>query len=519
MNRKAVKTIGLIMIIILLSKLLGLARDMFLAGYYGSGQILDAFTTASDIPLKFFDLAFGAAVTSTFIPVYNTYLSSKKEEGFLFASRFINIVFLVISAVSIIGIFFSNQLVTLFIPGANVEVQMLAAKLLRIMFPAAAMAGLAFSMISILQSMGQFTVPAMISLFPNVLMIGYLIFFNERFGVIGLAVAFLLAWVLQVLVQIPVIMKKGFRYSLSFRMNDPGIKKVSKMVLPILVSSWVTPVSLFILAAIASFLGEGAVTSIRLSNRLYLILAGIFVFAMMNYLFPLMSRQALETDSTEFKETYRRAFESLCFFIIPLSIGALLLSGDIISLLYERGQFTPEASKMMAVAFAGFTPAIFGYSLYEITSKAYYAGKKVLVPTIISLTTLIATLGLSCIVVFATDLGIGFVSLSFSVSILISSIIMVFLFNKEKKNIIESRSKLELFRGLVGSVIMGVSVFGLRELLIGNTSAMLFWTKLLLILAVVIIGLIVYLGSMAAMKSPTFMYYFRWVKEKLERRK
>ncbi|HPJ22042.1 MAG TPA: lipid II flippase MurJ, partial [Clostridia bacterium] len=273
MNKKAVKTIGLIMIIILLSKLLGLARDMFLAGYYGSGPVLDAFTTASDIPLKFFDLAFGAAVTSTFIPVYNTYLNNKKEEGFLFASRFMNIVFVIISLVCILGILFSDQLIAMFIPGAGAEARMLAARLLRIMFPAAAMAGLAFSMISILQSMGQFTVPAMISLFPNVLMIGYLIFFNERFGVTGLAVAFLLAWVLQVVVQLPFIVKKGFQYSLSLRIDDPGIKRVSRMVLPILVSSWVTPVSLFILAAVASYLGEGAVTSIRLSNRLYLILA------------------------------------------------------------------------------------------------------------------------------------------------------------------------------------------------------------------------------------------------------
>jgi putative peptidoglycan lipid II flippase len=109
MNRKAVRTIGMIMLIILLSKVLGLARDMFLTAYYGSGAVLDAFTTAADIPLKFFDLAFGAAVTSTFIPVFNSYIKKDNiEGGFLFASRFINIVFLMISFVSIIGIICSN---------------------------------------------------------------------------------------------------------------------------------------------------------------------------------------------------------------------------------------------------------------------------------------------------------------------------------------------------------------------------------------------------------------------------
>lgn len=514
MNKKAVKTISLIMVIILFSKLLGLVRDMFLTGYYGQGMTLDAFTTASDIPLKFFDLAFGAAVTSTFIPVFNTYLKKgDKESGFLFASRFINIIFILISVVAVLGMIFSQQLISLFLPGSSAEVQLLAAKLLRIMFPAAVMAGLAFSMVSILQSMGQFKVPAMISLFPNVLMIIYLLLFNKGFGVEGLAVAFLLAWMLQVFVQIPFIKKKNFIYTPSLRFNDPGIKKVSKMALPILISSWVTPVSLFILAALASFMGEGAVTSVRLSNRLYLILAGIFVFAMMNYLFPLMSRQATDANPGEFNNTYRRAFESLCFFILPLSVGAFLLSPNLISLLYERGEFTSEATKMMAAAFAGFCPAVFGYSLYEITSKAYYARKKVLVPTIMSIVALAVTFALAYLTVFNTNLGIGFVSLAFSIGITLSAVILAFLFSRRMGGILKGRSNSELLRGAAGSVIMGAVVYGFKKWII-DSSAGGFWTSLLLTGAAAVIGVAVYMIVMALFKSPTFGYYFNWAKEK-----
>jgi murein biosynthesis integral membrane protein MurJ len=376
------------------------------------------------------------------------------------------------------------------------------------MFPAAAFAGLAFSMISILQSMGQFTVPAMISLFPNVLMIGYLLLFNEKFGVKGLAVVFLLAWLMQVLVQIPFIRQKKFIYTPSVSFNDPGIKRVSKMVLPILVSSWVTPVSLFILAAFASYMGEGAVTSIRLSNRLYLILAGIFVFAMMNYLFPLMSRQSEDTDKSDFMNTYRRAFESLCFFIIPLSAAAFILSPNIISVLYERGEFTARASKMMAVAFSGFTPAIFGYSLYEITTKAYYAGKKVIVPTLLSIATLASTLTLSFVVVFATDLGIGFVSLSFSISILIASVIMAALFNKSHKGSFNKRSMTELLRGIVGTALMTFVLYIFTEYIFVST-------RIVSTLLTAIMGSIAYILAMALMKSPTFMYYYEWIREKV----
>jgi len=515
MNKKAVKTIGLIMFIILISKLLGLVREMFLAGYYGAGIEAAAFSTAADIPLKFFDLAFGAAVTSTFIPVFNKYLKNDDTDGgFLFASRFINIIFLLTAVLAVIGIIFSEQLIVLFLPGGSSEVQALASQLLKILFPTAIMAGLAFSMVSILQSMGQFTIPAMISLFPNVLTIIYLIFLNKHYGIVGLAVTFLIAWMMQVLIQIPFIKRKNFIYTPSMRFNDPGIKKVSKMVLPILIGSWVTPVSLFMLGAFASFMGDESVAAIKYANRLYLILAGIFVFAMMNYLFPLMSRQAEDSDPEPFNNTYRRAFESVVFFIIPLSVGAYLLSPNLISIVYERGAFTAENALLTARAFAGFCPAIFGYSLYEITSKAYYARKKVIAPTIMSVLTLVVAFTLSYVVVFRTELDLGYVSLAFSIGITLAAIILVILFNRSTGGILKGRSTAELVKGIIGSSMMGVAVLLFKTLIIDKSNAGL-GVELLLVLAAVLIGLTVYAVMMALLKSPTFAYYYKWAKEKI----
>lgn len=519
MNKKAVKTIGLIMFIILISKLLGLVREIFLAGYYGASTEAAAFTTAADIPLKFFDLAFGAAVTSTFIPVFNKYLKSDDTDGgFLFASRFINIIFIMTAILAVLGIIFSEQLIGLFLPGGSPEVLALASQLLKILFPTAVMAGLAFSMVSILQSMGQFTVPAMISLFPNVLTIIYLIFLNKHFGIVGLAVTFVIAWLMQVLIQIPFIRRKNFIYTPSIRFNDPGIKKVSKMVLPILISSWVTPVSLFMLGAFASFMGDESVAAIKYANRLYLILAGIFVFAMMNYLFPLMSRQAEDDDTGPFNETYKRAFESVVFFIIPLAVGAYLLSPNLISIVYERGAFTADDALLTARAFAGFCPAIFGYSLYEITSKAYYARKKVVAPTIMSVLTLAVAFILSYAVVFWTGLDLGYVSLAFSIGITLAAIILVILFNIKTGRILKGRSTAELLRAITGSMMMGTVVILFKTFIINKVVAGL-GIEMLLVLAAVLLGLTVYAGMMAVLKSPTFKYYYNWAIEKVRREK
>jgi putative peptidoglycan lipid II flippase len=317
-----------------------------------------------------------------------------------------------------------------------------------------------------------------------------------------------------VIVQIPFVKRKNFIYTPSLKFRDPGIKKVSKMVLPILISSWVAPVSLFILGALASYMGEGSVTSVRLSNRLYMILAGIFVFAMMNYLFPLMSRQAGDENQEEFNNTYRRAFESLCFFILPLSVGAFLLSPNLIALLYERGEFTSGATRMMAAAFAGFCPAVFGYSLYEITSKAYYARKKVAMPTIMSIITIGLTFILSYLVVFKSNLGIGYITLAFSIGITLSAVILAIFFSRMMGGILKGRSNMELARGIAGSVIMGGSVYLFKRFVMDNIAGG-FWVDMVMVVLAAVIGIIIYLAVMAILKSPTFGYYYRWASERL----
>ncbi len=516
MNKKAVKIIGFLMIMTLASKLLGLAREIFLAGYYGAGVEAAAFSTAVDIPLKFFDLAFGAAVTSTFIPVFNKYLKDEDTEGgFLFASRFVNIVLLMTSALSILGMIFSEQLVMIFLPGGSEEVRQLASTLLTILFPTAAMAGLTFSMISILQSLQQFTVPAMISLFPNLLTIIYLLTMNKRFGIKGLAVAFLLAWIMQAAIQIPFIKKERFIYTPSFNFRDPGLKSVSKMALPIIFSSWVQPVSIFMLGAFASFMGDESLAAVKYANRIYIILAGIFVFAMMNYLFPMMSRQAGDVPSEEFKTTYKRAFESLCFFIIPLSVGAFILSSNLISVVYERGAFSREAARLTSGAFSGFALAIFGFSLFEVTSKAYYAMKKVAAPTVASAIAMAITFFLAYMAVFKLEAGLWSISLAFSIGITVAAIILLLLFNKKTGGILKGRSISEMLKALAASAVMGAVVMLFRNLIIDVSDAG-FAGTLFLTTAAAAAGLVTYLILMALLKSPTFGYYYRWVKGRLK---
>jgi len=211
---KAFKTVGFMFIMILVSKILGQAREMIIASVYGTGDAANAFYAASTLPLNLFDIVFASSVSSAFIPVYNTYIEKKGEaEGDRFASAFVNFIFLISLILCIILIILASPLVGVIAKGLAGNAKILAKNLTVIMMPVMIFACLTFSTVGILQSKGEFNIPAVISLVSNGAVIIYLLFFNDKFGITGLAFSLLIGWILQFAVQLPAVKKIGFSYN------------------------------------------------------------------------------------------------------------------------------------------------------------------------------------------------------------------------------------------------------------------------------------------------------------------
>ena len=209
----ATRTISIVMIIALVGKVLGLYRDHLLAVYYGTGMAANAFNTASRIPRVFFDAVFASAISACFIPVFSEYLTRKgREPAFRFAGCFITVMGLLSAVLSVLGILFAGPLVSLFADGYDAQTAELAVSLTRVMFPTVLFTGVAFSFVGVLQSLGEFNVPALISVVSNLVIILYYLTLDQQFGIYGLAVAFLVGWFLQAAVQVPSLRRLGFRY-------------------------------------------------------------------------------------------------------------------------------------------------------------------------------------------------------------------------------------------------------------------------------------------------------------------
>ena len=365
------RTISVVMVITLLGKLLGLFRDHLMAVHYGTtGMEAKAFYIASRIPRVFFDVVFASAIAACFIPVFSEYLTQNgKKEAFRFGGNFLSVMALLTAALTVLGILFAQPLVTLFADGYDPQTAELAASLTRVMFPTVLFTGVAFSFVGILQAMDRFNIPALISTVSNLVIIGYFFFLDKRFGVYGLAGAYLLGWLLQAVVQVPSLRRLDFRYRPEFSFRSEGMRKAFALMGPVMISTWVQPINLTINTKFGSRLYEGAgVSAMEYSTNLYLVIAGVFILSITNVIFPRLSRLTAEHQEGAFRDTLRQTVHGL-----PMAAGLMVLARPMVSFLYGGGEFDEFSVSITSEALVWVSLGMVGYGLQNILSRAYFA--------------------------------------------------------------------------------------------------------------------------------------------------
>ena len=364
------------MAITLLGKVLGLYRDHLMAVHYGTtGMEAKAFYIASRIPRVFFDVVFASAIAACFIPVFSEYLTKKgKKEAFRFGGNFLSVMALLTAVLTVLGMVFAQPLVTLFADGYDAETSALAASLTRAMFPTVLFTGVAFSFVGILQSMDRFNIPALISTVSNLVIIGYFFFLDDRFGVYGLAAAYLVGWLLQALIQVPTLRRLDFHYHPDFSFRSEGMRKAFSLMGPVMISTWVQPINLTINTKFGSHLYDGAgVSAMEYSTNLYLVVAGVFILSITNVIFPKLSRLTAEHQEDAFRDTIRQTVHSSLFFVMPMAAGMMTLARPMVSFLYGGGAFDEFSVNITSQALVWVSLGMVGYGLQNILSRAYFA--------------------------------------------------------------------------------------------------------------------------------------------------
>lgn len=466
LNGKMLKTAGFMAAATLLAKICGLVRDILIAAYFATGYEGVAYMTATKLPTMLFDIVIGGVISASFIPVFNSILEKKnKKEALRFANKFIGMVLVITILITIVGIIFAGPLVGLLAPEFDAQTHNLAAELSSIMFPMIIFTGLAFSFVGILQSFGEFNIPAVMSLVSNVAVIIYFPLFGKRFGVHGLAVTMLIAWSLQVFIQIPALRRFSFQFRPSLRLRDENIKAALLLAGPMLVSTWVQPLYSIVNTRIASGMA-GSVAMLEYANRLYTVMVGVFSFVVTNLIFPKLSRANASQNREETDSLIVMSLRAIAVVILPLMAGLIILGHPIISVIYERGKFTAQDARLTGIALSCYSVGMIGFSVNEVLSKAFFSMQNSKTPMVNAIISMLGNIVLAY--TLSKLWGIGGLALATAGGSTINAVLNYICMRRSRGCFLARSDMLDFFKIIISTLLMAGTVLLIYWILRGR---------------------------------------------------
>ncbi len=457
MKKNILKTFSLVFIITVISKVLGLLRDIVFANFYGTGYVATAFFTSIRIPTQLVDIILSSAIVSTFVPIFNEIMQKEgKKKANLFANHFVNIVALISTVISILGILFAPQIVKVLAGGFDEQTYALTVELIRITFPMIIFTAIAYSFVGLLQSYGQFNIPAMISAISNLAIILFLLLFREKFGIHGVAFCMLFAWLLQVVIQIPYAKKFGYPFRMSISFRDENIKRVFLLAIPIFISTAVLPINSLVSTRLASGMGDNAVAAMEYANKLYIVISGVFTYAIGNIIFPEMSRASADDDKEGYRDIIQKAIRMMVYLLIPLSIGIMIFGKDIISVVYERGEFDASSTAITASILLFFSVGITASGIVEVMNKSFYAKQDTKTPLFAGV--IMVVLNVILCLILARTMKVQGLALATSLTAIANAIVLILMANSKEK-IFQKSSLIVFAKMFLCALIMGVVVY------------------------------------------------------------
>lgn len=455
------------------SKALGLVRDSMMGAYFGTGIEADAFMAASKLPTTLFDMVIGGVISASFIPIYNEILTKGgRDKARSFSNKFITMIVLITLIISTSGIIFADPLIAFMAPQFGDATHILAVKLTSVMFPMIIFTGIAFSFVGILQSYGEYNIPSIISLVSNLAIIAYFPIFGRKFGVMGLSVTMVISWSLQVIVQIPSLIRLKFTYKPDFRLRDKDIKSAVYLAIPMLISTWIQPLYTFVNARFASHM-EGAYSSLEYANRLYLIMTGVFSFVVTNLIFPKLAKANAGNDKREADALVSMSLKAIVMVIAPLMAGIIILAEPVTNIIYGHGELASGVG-IVANALACYASGMIFLAVNEVLSKTFFSMKQSVVPMVTSVISMIfnVILVLSINGLIKNDIVklTGGLALAAAGGSIINAVLNGAMLFRKNPNILGKADAVTIIKVLLATAVMTAVVWVIYQLLPSGTT-------------------------------------------------
>lgn len=420
---KLIRSAGTVGLWVMVSRVLGLLRDVSLAAVFGSSPAMDAYVVAFTIPNLFRSLFGEGALSAAFVPVFSDTLEkSGREQVWIFALRMLSLLALTLAILTLVG-FLIITLAASFLPLSPRF--LLIGKLLRIMLPYMFFICLSAFFSAMLNALHKFALPAAVPVILNLTIIFTLWCLCPKLPAEGdtrikmVAWSILFAGFFQALTPLCSLRRQGFRLRRDTNWRDQRVQKVLQLMAAAAVGVGVTQINVLCDRLIALGLGESCPSYLYYAERLIFLPLGVFATSIGVVLLPVFSRQTAQADPGHMRATLNYALRQVLFITLPAAAGLLFLAHPIVQVMYRQGGFSAVDARHTAIALACYAPGLVMFSLLKVLVPYFYAQKDIRTPVLVGIVCSVINIVLSLILMYPLSYA------GIAVATVIASIIQV----------------------------------------------------------------------------------------------
>ncbi|KXK50405.1 MAG: murein biosynthesis integral membrane protein MurJ [Anaerolineae bacterium] len=503
-TRRIARSTAVVMVSFAVAKAISLLQTVVIANAFGLGSEWDAYVAANRIPELIFTLISGGALATAFLPVFSGMLAEgKRDDAWRTASHVINFVFSVTLAVSAIVFVFAPQLVASVVaPGFDAETQAQTVALMRLLLVSTLIFSVSGIVMGILQSHNHFLLPALAPIMFDVGILFGVIVLLGPFGVNGIAMGAVLGAAMHLVTQVPGLIHFKARWSPGLGLRDPQLWRIIRLMIPRIGGLGVFSLNFLVMNNIASRLGTGSVAALDWGWRLMQIPQTLIGTAMGVVVFPTLAAFSELGDVDGKRSAMSGAVRFILIGTIPASV-ALVVSGQPLISLLERGAFDASASALVYSTLVCFSLGLIVHSVLEVVARSFYADKDTFTPFVAALAgaaiNLVGSFAFSGVLTVdpaaGSDRGfVGGLALANSLGVMAEVAILIFILRRRWAGIEGDTLTRTLIHVTAASLVMGAAVFAFNTAwgAFGLPGGLL-WT-IIQVAANAVIGITVFVG-------------------------
>ena len=441
----------------MLSRVLGLVRDGVLSMVFGAGEIMGAYSMAFRLPNLLRGLLGEGALSVAFVPVFTSLVEDQDEAG---AQRLANLAITVLVTLLATVVLVGEGIILLMASFMDATPRLeLTLGLAAVMLPFVIGTCLVALLQAILNVRGHFAMPAAAPIILNLFIIAGAFATVPLWGddpaarIYGVAVAVLLAGVVEVVVQVPVLRRHGFRFHVVWDTASPHLRRIALLMLPMMLGLGIVQVNTFVDQLIAAGFSrhldaqgnlvthlelfgrtvaypmkQNAVSVLYYSQQLYHLPFGVFIVAIGTVIFPMLSRHAHHGDHSGLAETFNRGLRMATFIALPCAVGMILISSPLVQACYHRGKFTAADTVDVALMTAVYVSGLVSYSVLHLATRTFYARQETMIPVKTAVAAAVVNFVLNVALIWV--LGISGLALATVISATAQALVLVYLLRR-----------------------------------------------------------------------------------------